>query len=270
LIFKQKNQQNFYLLKHDSPCNEITEQLNKKDMGCDIHIIAEVKENGVWRKNTAPVFPNPYFKDYKRYQLQAVEAGDPDVNIPDFATQEFSDEPGSQRHYDWFAVLANVRNGRGFAGVKTGQGFAVIAEPRGIPVDASQEWLEIVEQWDCDMHSRSYLYYEDFEKFDFNQITMKQGIIPIEEYKVLRETNAAPKEWCGGISGPGIKVINVHEADALLNTSTLTEGIKFHVMYEWPVLYSEWFAEEIKSIVEPLKELTITYGDARLVFGFDN
>lgn len=31
-------------------------------MGCDIHIIAEVKENGVWKKNSEKIFPNSHFK----------------------------------------------------------------------------------------------------------------------------------------------------------------------------------------------------------------
>ena len=51
--------------------------------------------------------------------------------------------PGEQRHtswdfgrsYDCFAVLAGVRNGRGFAGVDTGDGFNPISKPRGLPND---------------------------------------------------------------------------------------------------------------------------------------
>lgn len=39
------------------------------------------------------------------------------------------------RNYDLFAILANIRNGSGFAGVPTGEGFVPISEPRGIPQD---------------------------------------------------------------------------------------------------------------------------------------
>jgi hypothetical protein len=42
---------------------------------------------------------------------------------------------GDERSYDTFAMLANVRNGRGFAGIKTSDGFPFIAEPRGLPDD---------------------------------------------------------------------------------------------------------------------------------------
>lgn len=39
------------------------------------------------------------------------------------------------RHYQLFAVLADVRNGTGFAGVKTGDAVEPISEPRGYPLD---------------------------------------------------------------------------------------------------------------------------------------
>lgn len=239
-------------------------------MGCDIHIIAEVKIDGVWVENEMPVFPNPYHARYKERQLEAVGNGDDNFQVPDYAKEEFSAYPESCRNYDWFAILANVRNGRGFAGVKTGQGFAVIAEPRGLPNDASQVWLKTVDEWRSDMHSHSFLYPEDFKNFDFNQVTMKQGIIPIEEYQKLREKNEAPKEWCGGISGPSIITVDVHEADQLLSFGELSKDIRYHVRYEWPVVYREWFAYEITNIVEPLEKLKGLHQDARIVFGFDN
>jgi hypothetical protein len=49
--------------------------------------------------------------------------------------------PFKYRNYDVFAILANVRNGRGFAGVVTGGGFNPIAMPRGLPPDVSPEVL---------------------------------------------------------------------------------------------------------------------------------
>ena len=54
-------------------------------MGCDIHMMAKVQQdNGSWKN-----------------------AGEIDGN----------------RNYDLFAILANVRNGHGFAGIKTGGGI---------------------------------------------------------------------------------------------------------------------------------------------------
>ena len=46
------------------------------------------------------------------------------------------------RRYDVFAVMANVRNGRGFAGCILNDGLKVISEPKGLPEDAGIELSE--------------------------------------------------------------------------------------------------------------------------------
>ena len=46
------------------------------------------------------------------------------------------------RNYDLFAMLANLRNGVGFAGRRRGEVLDPIDEPRGIPEDASPEYRE--------------------------------------------------------------------------------------------------------------------------------
>lgn len=78
-------------------------------MGCDIHLTVEAFRDGSWR-----CVPN--------------DCGDWYDN----------------RNYDVFAILADVRNGSGFAGVSTGEGFAPIAPRRGIPADACVEYLRSV------------------------------------------------------------------------------------------------------------------------------
>lgn len=67
-------------------------------MGTDIHSIAQVNRDGQW---------------------QTVAVG----------------IDGDQRSYNTFAMLANVRNGYGFAGCRTSTGFPVIHEQRGLPED---------------------------------------------------------------------------------------------------------------------------------------
>ena len=62
-------------------------------MGTDIHSIAQVKRDGQWVTVAIGI-------------------------------------AGDQRNYNTFAMLANVRNGRGFAGCWTSTGF-----PRGLPED---------------------------------------------------------------------------------------------------------------------------------------
>lgn len=298
-------------------------------MGCDIHTIAEVKENGVWKRNTDIIFKNPYFDE--------TEKNKPKKEQWDFVLNEFSSNPPSSSNYDWFAILADVRNGIGFAGISTGEGFSVIAEPKGLPDDISEEGLKFfcygitddeelmdeetlnergeyvyyvsrdtANKWvndygskmitidgenfvtNCDYHSDSYLTVEDFDNFDWNQLTMKYGVVPLEQYKDLRLLNKSPKEWCGAISGGNIVTISEDEADKILDGNTelmLTRHDRFsrvepetkpasewdvEVGYQWSVLYSEAFEHNINGTVEPLRKLSEKYEDARIVFSFDN
>lgn len=293
-------------------------------MGCDIHPIAEVKENGVWRLNTDEVFKNPYYREDEKDK--------PKDEQWDWSLNQFDSTPSRSRNYDWFSILANVRNGYGFAGVPTGQGFDVIKHPNGLPDDISKEALlmffipisndpelqdeedengkyyvsmdnairwggEIIEVngqkyvEDPDLHSANFITAEEFEKFDWNQLTMKTGVISLEQYKKFKGTNQAPDGWSGGISGGDIITISEEEADKVLNSKTdipLTKsGDRFftgkgedetrpasewsiNVQYSWSVLYSEWFEHNIKDTIEPLKQLAEKYEDARMVFAFDN
>lgn len=276
-------------------------------MGCDIHVIAEVKKNGKWEVNKEEVFINPYYKE-----------GETDY---DWQKTKFQADPDGGRSYDWFAILADVRNGFGFAGVSTGDGFDVVAQPKGLPDDLSSEGLiyfcdpvthdpkleneeddngvyyvgedsanKWVNEYGCkfinidgqvyvtnpDYHSDSYITVDDFDNFDWNQMTMKYGVISLEQYKNLKDGTESPQSWSGRISGPGIVTVDHKVADKILkNPDMIIEGKKaselnVHVDYEWPVNYREWFAHKIERIVEPLRKLKETNEDARIVFTFDN
>lgn len=252
-------------------------------MGCDIHNKCEIKRNNKWELNTDKVFPNPWYKKGSEHEWQK---------------EEFQDEPDSSRNYDWFAILADVRNGYGVAGISTGSGFDVIAEPRGVPEDASDGWKEMVEDWGRDMHSHSYLTIEDFDNFDWNQFTMKYGVISLNHYKKLRGTSQSPNSWSGAIFGSNNITVSTDIADVILAHPEIGLSIKetsngpwrfrdevvvideengkpaseFDIMvdYQWPVRYGEWFYYKIKNIIEPMQKLKEQYEDVRIVFGFDN
>lgn len=219
-------------------------------MGSDIHIIAEVKSNNSWKLNVESIFPNPH------YTLDGKLS---------WEKHKFSIHPSDDRRYDWFAILANVRNGRGFAGIKTGEGFDVIAEPRGIPEDANEEWKNYAE---C-LHSASWLTIEDFDNFDWNQVTVKKAVISLDQYKKLRGTNDSPDTYAGGVSGPNIITVDEEMADKILDGLTSTTK-KVYVNYNWSIIYSKWFDSEITNIIEPLRKLSEKYDDARLCFAFDS
>jgi len=259
-------------------------------MGCDIHIMAEVKRNGKWEINKKPIFKNPWY-----------EKG----STSDLCKDEFQTMPEDGRSYDWFGLLANVRNGWGFAGVRTGDGFATEASPKGVPSDATDEWKELVSDWDCDMHSHSYFTAEELENIDWSQTTTKSGTIDLDTYALLRShPNSVPESW-SGLTGPKILIVDTETADAILDIDPnmpiavdedevksinaepyngLTEDailesimsgvpaseFDVKVSYEWEVTYGDWFEHKIKNIIEPLRELANEFEDARIVFGFDN
>jgi len=293
-------------------------------MGCDIHIIAEVKENGVWKKNTNKVFLNPYYEMYKGIKVtdparyKEIKKG----NWIDL--KKFMDEPSSGRNYNWFAVLADVRNGRGFAGIKTGEGFDPIADPKGFPSDASRETMEFlgmviddnmtmddykenggeidlgngdykyvyprlkIIDWGCkyldeeetiaenvDYHSYSYFTAKELAEFDWKgKMTMLRGTISLEQYKSLQEKGGEPTEgWCGASWGKGFVTVDEDQADKILKDGvegTEFEGKTIKVNYHWMDGYHKMFEHELKTIVEPLKKLSMKYEDARIVFAFDN
>jgi hypothetical protein len=257
-------------------------------MGCDIHSRVEVKENGVWKLNTEEVFENQYY--YSPEKIKEIKERQPEWE-PYGDNTQFLAQPSDGRNYDWFAILADVRNGRGFAGVKTGDGFVPIAEPRGVPEDATQEWKAYVEDWKYDMHSQSWLTLADFDSYDWNRDSIKEGVISLAEYKELRGTNKSPESWSGWTSGPNILVLSQAQVDNYL------DGVKFmfmpyrnifsveaepeeidpatdthdiHVSYRWTVTYKEWFDYKIKEYIDPMRKLAEKYEDVRLVFGFDN
>jgi hypothetical protein len=257
-------------------------------MGCDIHSKVEVKKDGIWEINTDKVFKNNYYLSDEKLEKRRVEQ--PNYNRMDFQEIEFQEHPTDGRNYDWFAILADVRNGSGFAGTDTGDGFVPIDYPRGVPDDATQEWLDYVEDWGMDLHSMSWLTLEDFLNYNWDRKTKMRGVVSLNQYKELKGTNNTPNTWSGFISGPNIITVPAWVADIVLTgeiypytyqpkpwEKTL-EAVKLsldceyniHVTYEWEVDYKEWFEYKIEEYVKPMMKLKEKYGDVRLVFGFDN
>lgn len=152
-------------------------------MGCDIHFYVEKRVDGVWVTG-------------------------------DIWTQGKYDEPGEVsnrdnrfydgRNYDLFAILANVRNGYGFAGVNTGDGFVPIAEPRGIPEDACPEYLKEVESWGNDGHSHQWLTLQELLEYDWTQKAKHRGWVDPLEWARWRDYGK-PDGWSGGVEGSAVK-----------------------------------------------------------------
>lgn len=144
------------------------------------------------------------------------------------------------RSYDTFAILADVRNGSGFAGVRTGDGFVPISEPRGLPSDMSPELAaHLAEGIE---HTPSWLTLADIQQYDWTQTTRKSGIVDLSELARWKQ-RGRPEMWSGGIGGPGIGIVDATDAvpvieDALSACSVIAHGQSRAASW-WDLYHSE-------------------------------
>ena len=195
-----------------------------------------------------------------------------------------------ERHYQLFAVLADVRNGTGFAGVKTGERVTPIAEPRGYPEDFVHACFCPDHGEVCDdrhpittievIDPRRREYYEDPRPMNIwmgdhshswltademlawlaaAPIVTKTGIIERSQYEAW-DGESAPSDWCGGIWGANIVVVhdNKVERDTHPNWT--------HIHIEWP----SNLQQELAYFFDEVKRLKDEHGTVRFVFGFDS
>lgn len=222
-------------------------------MGCDIHSVLQIKKSGIW-------------------EIVKARPG------------------GDHRDYDSFAVMADVRNGYGFAGVSTGEGWPFITKPRGFPEDFEKllnDDRELpVPKWQYNFqkdtdefedalwmgdHSFSWLLLSEIEEFLEKKIIGRQytshGVVDWDEYvRMKEESTTKPKRWCGGVGGPSVVVITKAAADS--------GAVGSHVQMSWQTDA----ISELRTLQKYLKEMRAvlmqtagaTSDDVRLVFGFDN
>jgi len=207
-------------------------------MGTDIHLQVQRRNSeGTWET----VYPSLGYNDHdewcaKNYK-EAVAKLPEGVTVDDVLSGKYKTEGISMdryylekyhhswyngRNYNLFAMLADVRNGRGFAGGQTGAGFNPIAEPRGLPDDVvNGEYDEEKDEYSSFSygdHSFSHLTLKELLDYDWDQTTMLCCYIPLNYYAVRKETgDTSPPKWgSGGIWGQGIEMIDADQADALL------------------------------------------------------
>jgi hypothetical protein len=232
-------------------------------MGCDIHFYAEKKVNGVWQ--SADTWEQDRYADEREDARLAVN-------------QHFYDG----RNYDLFAILANVRNGRGFAGVDTGDGFKPISGPKGLPSDISAEVQAESDRWDCDGHSHSWLTVSELLAYDWTQRTKLRAFVQAAEYwrwnRYDRRQGESPDETCGGIDGPKIRKVTEAEMKAILEPYgqewSAADKIKKELDHvychcEWEQPYYRCCRNFLSDTMPRLWRLG-SPDDVRIVFWFDN
>lgn len=152
-------------------------------MGCDIHFYVEKKIDGQW--------------------VTADEWGD-DKYDEGRKTVDYKKQFYSGRSYNLFAILANVRNGRGFAGIKTGEGFNPIDDPRGTPEDCCPEYRTMMDDYGCDGHSHSYFTLAELLAYDWTQVTTQQGYVDVVEWARWRD-HGKPTGRSGDVGGGNVR-----------------------------------------------------------------
>lgn len=164
-------------------------------MGCDIHLYVETRHaDGTWK--TADKWKSDEY--------------DEDSNV---LTVDYKDQFYSDRNYNLFSILADVRNGSGFAGVKTGEGFNVIAPPRGVPADACPEYLAYQKEYGCGGHSHGYLTVAEIMAFDWTQTTMLCGWVSPTSWARWRDYGS-PDDWCGEVGGRDVRHFDASDFEA--------------------------------------------------------
>lgn len=230
-------------------------------MGTDIHMVAQAMlPDGTWEDIPCPPELQPEW-------IQRWCAEEPDV-ARRYQYQWFDD-----RNYVVFGVLADVRNGRGFAGIDTGDRVIPIAPPRGLPEDFTLEGVPFDPDYPDEPlsgtghhrgvsmgdHSFSWLELLEIETYDWDQTIVKRGVVALDEYRRWRASGEDnPDGWAGDVGGGDVVVIP--EGGDLRGAT--------HVRCEWKTPLRP-FAENFLKTMKGLRQLC---GErpTRIVFGFDS
>lgn len=277
-------------------------------MGTDIHTMAEIRVPD-WRQTELPGGGYPYRKRWRAVVEPVFDAPYFRHNMPiTLDNVKYTSTPYSGRNYDLFAVLADVRNGRGFAGIVTGDRIEPIADPRGVPDDASKRWTRYVERWGMDLHSLSYFTLAELEAAlpRFGQHQRKTGVLTENEYIRVRDNATTPESWSGSIAGGGVRVVSPEEYEAgeradgqnpndpiPAQTNPFYGSTKTYVQWAWETTLADATSEFTEKTMPALARIAPRIGSltseqrremyetgvdprpidkdaVRIVFGFDN
>ncbi len=215
-------------------------------MGCDIHIAIQCQE------------PDGQWVNVPWQQVWTYEGADKAVPGIPVAPDVFR-----SRNYDLFGILADVRNGSGFAGIHTGDGWPSIAPGRGLPEGVSEP-----DDYSLGDHSFTWVSLDELKAFpwDTTQTTL-YGVVPAEDYERLSAAGESPTSWSGGISGHGIVTYETDQYRAVKAAGLLSKRPYVRMSwpetartatYDWPGKVFPWLDELAAG--RPL----------RLVMGFDS
>lgn len=144
-------------------------------MGCDIHMMLEARENGIWQ-NKSELSNDEWRSGNEPYPKS---------------------QPWDGRNYVVFGILAGVRSNL----------CEPIAPPRGMPFDAHPITKQFMSDYD---HTPSWLSLRDIIEYDWTQTIEDGGYVNAYNWAKWRDTGK-PYEWSGLVSGS--TVIHVEPED---------------------------------------------------------
>lgn len=166
-------------------------------MGCDIHFYVEKRVNGMW------------------VSADTFKEEDDDGDIRYHQVDEFYGD----RNYNLFAILADVRNGLGFAGVETGDGFKPISQPKGLPHDVSKEMKRQADSMRGDGHSHSWFTLRELLNYDWTQTSKLKGWVDLPTWadwsRWDRQHGRGPASYSGAVYGKTVMKLPTKEMDEL-------------------------------------------------------
>lgn len=262
-------------------------------MGTDIHLLVETRYTYLGRRSAwERVLPPAAYREVP-WQVERDEATYETLDPRAAVRWVCSWYEG--RNYSLFGMLADVRNGSGFAGVKLGDGFTPISQPKGWPSDPGPEVAAFIaasedradypvpdgDTWPGD-HTPSWLTLVELNAYDWELQTSRLcGIIPLAEYarRKAEGITTPPENYSGGIWGNGITVLEQAEADAAMDGEGIVEaeGQRIYVRVWWGETYAEAAGDFYTRVLPGLRSLVRSSGgfittpdDIRIVFNFDS
>ena len=237
-------------------------------MGTDIHMACEIKRNGKWELVRGKVFKNPWYRPGSEYRWEQ---------------EEYTNDPYDCRNYNLFAILADVRNGTGFAGIKIGEAFNPISMPKGYPEDMCDELKGDINYYDYDDragilsgdHSASWLTLKELLEYDWNQMHRSYGCVDEDAYRDFIMKGLRPNSWSGDIYGPDIVHLSEEEmVDLIQGRWMRNDGKRYYTKcYFAAEAYKDKagsFYDDVIPVLQTLVPEGGTTEDVRLVFDFDS
>jgi hypothetical protein len=220
-----------------------------------------------------------YVEKFDRHKWQSADTWKTECEGETYPYITVAEPFYDSRNYDLFAILADVRNGHGFAGVKTGGGFNPISEPRGLPDDVSDQVAKASEG----NHTPSWLTLREILDFDWTQRTEKQGWATLAAWvKWWPGDEGGPYPRSAGVSGGDVRHIPADEMrelvkrwrDATDRDAFLKRYPSTYALAEWTASYAACVAGEWWNFTVP-RLLKLAGGipgaeQVRIVFSFDS